>query len=137
MNNRVRALESLIAVFLLGLLMGAGGALIWSHNGLPNGASWFSTGGNRNHFSEMLNLTPEQDTQMKAIFQDTRRQTAALRDEMEPKFAAIRAEANGKIAALLNDEQKKKFEQYLKERDSPRSHARGGNSPENRGQLPH
>jgi Spy/CpxP family protein refolding chaperone len=138
MNNRVRALESLIAVFLLGLLMGAGSALIWTRGGLPRG-SWFSMGGGRNpvKFSDMLHLTPEQDAQIKAIFDETRSQGVALRREMESKFAVIRAQANSKIAALLSDEQKKIFERFLKELDAIRDLPPRGDGRENHGPPPH
>jgi hypothetical protein len=129
MNNRVRALESLIAIFLVGLIIGIGGALLWVDRGPQNSVdpNSRSGGGSKRSsvkLSELLHLTPEQDTKIRAIFDDTRRQSAALSKEMGPKFEAIRTEANNKIAAILNDAQKKIWEQFLKERDRDESRER-------------
>jgi len=132
MNNRVRALESLIAIFLLGLVIGAGGALLWVDRGPQNADNADRRsliGGNRNpvRLSDLLHLTPEQDAQIKAIYDETRRESAALSKEMGPKLEAIRTKTNSRIAALLDDEQNKIFEQFLKERDlQGRDDYRGG-----------
>jgi len=131
MNNRVRALESLIAIFLVGLIIGIGGALLWVDRGPQNATDTNSrsAGGYKKNpikLSGLLHLTQEQDAKIKAIFDDTRRQSAALSKEMGPKFEAIRSEANDKIAAILNDEQKKIWEQFLKERDRDESRDRSG-----------
>jgi Spy/CpxP family protein refolding chaperone len=137
MDNRRRALATLIGVFLLGLILGLGGTLAWVRRDLPAWPIAFRGSGGRNHFSEMLSLTPEQDKQIKAIFDETRRQTEELRKEIDPKFDAIRAQANSRIAALLSDEQKKKFEQFLKERDSSRNRNPRGDDRNSHGPSPH
>jgi hypothetical protein len=137
MNNRVRALESLVAIFLLGLIIGLGGTLLWVDRGPQNTntcqRSWI--GGRRNpvKLSDLLHLTPEQDAKIKAIFDDTRRQSATLSKEMGPKFEAIRAQTNGRIAALLNDEQKKIWEEYLRHRDESRDRSARGEKREDGG----
>jgi hypothetical protein len=131
MNNRVRALESLIAIFLVGLIIGVGGALLWVDRGPQDAtdAGSRSSGGYRKNsvkLSDLLHLTPEQDARIKAIFDDTRRQSAALSKEMGPKFEAIRTEANNKIAAILNDDQKKIWEQFLKQKNESRDRSGRG-----------
>ena len=136
MDNRGRALASLIGVFLLGLILGVGGTLTWVRRGLPVWPNAFQGSGGRTHFPEMLNLTPEQNKQVKAIFDEARRQTADLRKGTEPKFDALRAQINSKIAAILNDEQKKKFEQFLKEHESSRIWNPHRDDRNNRGPMP-
>jgi periplasmic protein CpxP/Spy len=138
MNNRVRALIVLIAVFLLGCLAGAGILHTWEQRVQPDRPvpmPMRSQQGRRGGLTEVLGLTQQQQTQLKQIFDDWRRQNDSVRAELEPhfeairiKFDAIRIENNAKITAILNEEQKKKFEQFLKEqdvsRDTPRR--RGG-----------
>jgi len=132
MNNRVRALESLIAIFLLGLIIGVGGALLWVDRGPQNATNAiprFSGAYRRNpvKLAELLHLTPEQDAKIRAIYDETRRESAALSKEMEPKFEAIRNKTNSRIAEILNDEQKKIWEEFLKQRDESRDRSgRGG-----------
>jgi hypothetical protein len=138
MNNRVRALESLVAVFLLGLVIGMGGALLWVDRSSQNAAVTaprFGTGFKKNpiKLAELLHLTPEQDAKVKAIFEETRRQSAALSKEMGPKFEDIRNQANSKIAELLNDEQKKLWEEFLRQRDETRNRSARGDEREGGG----
>jgi hypothetical protein len=138
MNTRVRALESLIAIFLLGAVIGAGGALLWVNRDsqttpattttATGSRSWMGRKRDPVRLSELLKLTPEQDAKIHAIYDETRRQSAALSKEMGPKFEALRTQTNNKIAALLNDEQKKIFEEFLRgQQDQSRDRsARGG-----------
>jgi Spy/CpxP family protein refolding chaperone len=90
--------------------------------------------GRRGGLTEVLGLTPQQQTQLKQIYDEWRRQNDAIRVEMEPKFEEIRhkfdearAGINAKIAAMLNEEQKKKFEQFLKEHDASKDALRRKN----------
>lgn len=136
MNSRGRALAVLIAVLLLGGLLGASGMHYWG--------KWFQ--GNRSNLNprreqggpdrlvERLHLSPEQQKQLKTIFEESRRQLDAVRAEMGPKFDAVRTHTNDRIAAMLNDDQKKQFEKILKEMDERRGPPgtrgdRGGRPP--------
>jgi Spy/CpxP family protein refolding chaperone len=130
MSSRVRALAVLIAVLFAGCIFGAVGLRFWERR-LPGdrGFPYSSRDqGRPDRLVERLQLTPEQQAQLKAILEDSRRQIHDGRLEMEQKMSVIRAQTNGKIAAILNDEQKKKFEQFLKEGESRRG------SPGRRGQ---
>jgi len=129
MSNRARALISLIAVFLLGCLVGGGGLYTWQKRVQPVGKS--SPPARRGpdgprSFAETLKLTPQQQDQFKQIFEDSRRQIDALRAEMEPKFHAVQIQTNQRILASLNEEQKKKFEQMSKEMEARRESMRRG-----------
>lgn len=122
MTDRPRALAVLIAVFLLGCILGSAGSYLWLRNpvgpptrairNLPPGPG--GPGGHQ-RFSELLQLTPEQESRFREIMAESRRQLDALRTEQVPKLEAIRAETNRKLMSVLNEEQKKKFAAFLKE----------------------
>ena len=121
MKNRTQALAVLIAVFLVGCVLGIAGLRFWESRSQQEAVLQFPwrEQGRANRLVELLGLTPEQNAQLNTILQDTRRQIDAGRLETERNLDAIRAQANTKIEAILNEEQKKKFAQYLKEYGSP------------------
>jgi Spy/CpxP family protein refolding chaperone len=128
MTNRVRIIIVLIAVLLIGCLLGVAGLHLWEERLSGSGGLGLLTreNGHSNKLIGLLQLTPEQQTQYKTILQDTRREVEANRAEMQRKLVGIRDQANVRIVSILNEEQKKKFEQYLKDagprRDSPGRH---------------
>ncbi len=128
MSDRLRALAVLAAVFLLGCMVGAAGFLVWGGRVLaarnPRGVEAFARGERPFRLVERLNLTTDQEVQVRQILSESRKQMDAIRAENAPKFAAIRADMDKKISALLNDEQKKKFEEFLKEMESRRERMR-------------
>ena len=73
--------------------------------------------------SDELKLTPEQQTQVKQIFRDTRTQLQALRKESEPRVEEIRRQADERIRQVLTPEQ---WEQFQKSRDEGRRREHGG-----------
>ena len=113
MSNRARAVAVLIAVLVVGCLIGMVGHSLWEwREGLGRKPEVEA------RFAQTLQLSPEQQEQLEAILEESRRQIDATRAEMGRKFDEVRAATNAKIAAILSDEQKKKFEQLLKEADS-------------------
>jgi len=81
--------------------------------------------------TEALSLSPDQQTQVKALLQERRGKMEALhangaqptREQME----GIRKDTDTKISALLNDDQKTKFAAWQKQR---MEHRRGGEGGE-------
>ena len=70
-----------------------------------------------NQLAEQLNLTADQKTKVDAILQDQRSQMMTLRedsslsqDERRTKMQTIMQSGRTKIRALLNEEQRKKFD---------------------------
>jgi hypothetical protein len=119
MNVRQRALVALVAVFLFGCFAGAGSVYLWLGKAKASD-SRFDRQRAHLELSRMLQLSPDQETRFGEIMDQSRRQFEAARAEMAPKFQAMRTETNKKILAILNDDQKKKFEAFLKERDARR-----------------
>lgn len=70
--------------------------------------------------TQTLTLTPEQQTQVKALLQERRGKMEALRSGENPpsreQMQAIRKDTDAKISALLNDDQKTKFTAWQQQR---------------------
>jgi Spy/CpxP family protein refolding chaperone len=138
-TNRPRAIAVLLAVFLFGCITGAAGSYYLlkrntqdqSHHreegppGLQGRQRW-------QEFLRSLQLTPEQDARFKGIMMESWKQMEqlrqpseplwkqldAMRNEQVPKLDAIRTETNRKVSEILNPEQRKKFDTFLKEADT-------------------
>ena len=72
------------------------------------------------HMTKKLNLTSDQQTQIKPILQDHQQQMMALRGDQSmsrqdkmTKMKSINDDSHSKIEAVLNDEQKQKFESMM------------------------
>lgn len=89
------------------------------------------------HMSEVLNLTGDQKDQVRTILQGRQQQMQSLRsdsslseEDRRGKMHSIFEESNGRIRALLNDDQKQKFDQMQQHmRDRGPRPDRGENPP--------
>jgi Spy/CpxP family protein refolding chaperone len=134
MKNRSSALAVIVAVLLIGCLLGVAGYHFLGR-GLQKHSAVSDTQRTQSHAGRLtgrLQLTKEQEAQLNAILEDSRRQINAGRTELESKLQDIRAKTNERIAAILNDEQKEKFKQLLSEADS-----HGRSSDQGRGHGDH
>ena len=112
-----------VLIFVIGF---AGGALAFNAY-----QKWSRTrdsrGGERAaRFEAMLDrlqLSNDQKTQVKQIVDETRQQLDGLRKESEPRFNAIRQQADERLQKVLSPEQ---WKQFLQERDSMRGRGRRG-----------
>jgi len=115
----------------------------------PPQGGWQGRGGDREgreleHMTKALNLTPDQVTQIKAIHADGRQQMEALRNDTSTpqadkraKFQALHQAQETKVKALLNDDQKAKYDAMqsrMRERQEdrpqgPRAQPQGGDQP--------
>lgn len=68
------------------------------------------------HMTKSLDLTDTQQEQVKAIFESKKPEMEALHEQMK----ALRESTNTEIKAILNDEQKAKFEEQLERREEKR-----------------
>ncbi len=82
--------------------------------------------------TKQLSLTPEQVTSIKAINEESRKQSMALREDTSTpqeqkrdKMMAIRTASEAKIKAVLTDEQKTKYE-AMQAKMRERGQGRGG-----------
>jgi uncharacterized membrane protein len=127
-TDRPRALVILIAVFLLGGIIGATGSYIWLKKSMSSPAPMMGNipqarSQGRPRMPEFLKLTPEQETQFREIMAESRRKLGELQKEQAPKVEAVRTETNQRFSEILNEEQRKKFEAFQKEMQNRRERA--------------
>jgi len=70
-------------------------------------------------WAKYLGLDQAQKDQIHKILENTRAESSQLRDQVDPKFRAIEEGSREKIRAVLNDEQRKKLDEFR------RTHPRG------------
>ena len=73
-----------------------------------------------NKFYDYLGLNPTQREEVHKIGEETRREFRELRKETQPRFQAIQEKSREKIRALLNDEQRKKYDEFRRKMDARR-----------------
>jgi hypothetical protein len=73
-----------------------------------------------NKFYDYLGLNPAQREQMHKIGEETRHEFQELRKETQPRFAAIQEKSRVKIRAVLNDEQRTKYDEFRRQMDERR-----------------
>lgn len=130
MTNRPQALAVLVAVFLLGNILGATGSYYWFKRAsvLENKAVDNSRPPmpERTNWRRLLDLTPNQEESIKKIMSERWKQWETLRQEQAPKIEALQkeqapkveafwAETNRQISSVLSEEQRKKFSELVKE----------------------
>ena len=88
--------------------------------------------------TQKLNLTADQQTQVKAINQDTMKQMMALRDDTSlsqddkrSKMMDLRKSSSDKIRGILTDEQKPKFDEMQAQmRERMKERQQSGSAPQ-------
>lgn len=139
-NSRTKSEAGLLVlvVFVLGLLVGGVGNHLWGAH------VWGST--RQDHagaghppppgqsFSQRMGLSPDQQKQLDAIFDESHSQFQALDSQREALHLRYRA----KIRAILTPEQQVKFDAMVKDQDAhgrgPNHGGPGGPAPGGRGQ---
>jgi hypothetical protein len=64
-----------------------------------------------------LNLEPAQVTQLNAIYEATGARFRDIHKRIEPDIAALRADHDDSVRAILNDRQRAEFDKWRAERD--------------------
>ncbi len=132
MKNRTSALAVIFAVLLIGCALGIAGYRFFerkSHEG-PGISSARTIPGHAGRLADQLELTTEQEKQLSVILQDSRSQIESGRKEWDSKLQGIRTKTNERIAQILTDQQKQKFQAILSTADS---HGRLSNEGHGRG----
>jgi Spy/CpxP family protein refolding chaperone len=111
-----KILATLILVFVAGALAGATGMRLGLHDrihpsysgslGSPKTAELFL-----GRCEKELNLTREQSEQMRTVLDDYKQYYQSLQDSLEE----VRATGKSRIMAVLNEEQRVRFEKILSE----------------------
>jgi hypothetical protein len=118
-KDRVLASIVLIAVFILGCLLGAAGSYFGIKKYTKHQTATRDYGPppphGRPQLFELLEMTKEQTVRFGEIMKESRRHLDALQMEQRPKIEAVLEETNRKIASILNEKQQKKYQEFLKD----------------------
>jgi len=113
-------------VFLLGAALGGLGGYVFAHQkyAVTNAAAPPSDAAKRaqkvQELTSLANLTTEQGQQVDAIIADIQTQMKSIRKTLEPQFDEARQKGRERIRAILNEEQKPKFEEFIRKLDEER-----------------
>jgi Spy/CpxP family protein refolding chaperone len=112
-------------VFLLGVLLGAvathmWGERVWGHQDTHT-AGMKPVNQVVAEFTRELQLTPDQQTQVAAIIDDTHAQWKALYAPVDAQKERIRQQSRARIRALLTPEQQPKFDAFVQRLDEQRA----------------
>jgi len=128
-RTRREAALLVFVVFLLGLLVGAVGNHFYGERvwGGKQETALPPRGSSRtqvlNEFTRELELTPDQQTKVGAIIDDTRSQVRALYAPLDAQHDQLRQQARARIRAVLTPEQLPKFDQFMHRVDEQRKKA--------------
>jgi Spy/CpxP family protein refolding chaperone len=119
--KRSGAIAGVIALFLVGVAVGALGAhLLNRHHGRHGPGHGMGGGfGHRFMSAELhrrLDLTADQQRQVDAILEDSHREAMSLWQEVRPRVAAVIERAQNRIAQILTPRQREEFERIRQER---------------------
>lgn len=114
-------------VFLLGLALGGLGGYVFAHQKyMVTNAGPTSDAARRaqkvRELTALANLTPEQSQQVDAIIADIQSQLKSIRKPVEPQVDEAREKGRKRIRAILNAEQKPKFDEFIRKLDEERKH---------------
>jgi Spy/CpxP family protein refolding chaperone len=120
-NNR-KAVLLVLVLFVLGIALGSLGTYVVTTRVLaarPQGAVARNPG-HMAMFTRDLNLSPDQQTQIQAIMNDTRARYAELHQKLDPEYEQVRQQGRERIRKALTPEQRPKFEDLLRQMDEDR-----------------
>jgi len=103
---RVAGISTLVLVFLCGAVVGALAFNLGAHKRLHREPFWSAAGKEAavEHVKKELDLTPVQVEQMETIL-----------DDFAKYYTTVLSDGKSRIIQILNDDQKKKFEQLVAE----------------------
>jgi len=121
-KKRGEAAVLVVIVFLLGALLGGVGNHLWGESvwGKQMMPAQPTKGQIVSNLTKELQLTPDQQTQLGVIVDDTRAQWRTLYTTIEPRHEEIRQQSRDRIRAILTPDQKPKFEEFMKRIDEQR-----------------
>jgi protein CpxP len=140
--NRLMSRYARRTLLLAGVLAVSSCAL-WAQNDAPPAGQMRGRGGNPERelqqLTQVLSLTPDQQTQVKGLLAERRQKMEELRKASagtdasaqgappnRDQVMAIRSATDTKITALLNDDQKTKFAAWQQERKARMKQQQGG-----------
>jgi Spy/CpxP family protein refolding chaperone len=113
--RRSSAVAGVVALFVVGVAVGALGASLVDRHGMRGGPAGFSHHMMKADLYRRLDLDDAQRRQVDAIFADSHRETAALWREVRPRVEAVIARTQSRISLVLKPGQRQEFDRYCRE----------------------
>ena len=112
-------------VFLLGAALGGLGGYVFAHQKYTVTSAAPTTDAAKRaqkvqELTRVANLTPEQSQKLDVIIADIQSQMKSIRKTVEPQFNEAREKGRERIRAILNAEQRPKFEEFIRKLDEER-----------------
>lgn len=109
-------------LFILGIALGSVGTYLVTTRvqAARPAAAGSRVPGHMAMFTRDLNLSPDQQTQVQAVLNDTRAHYAELHQKLDPEYELVRKQSRDRIRQLLTPEQRPKFEELLRQMDEER-----------------
>ena len=121
-SNR-KAVLLVIVLFVLGIALGSVGMYVVTTRvqaARPYASLSHNYAGTVAMFTHGLSLSPDQQTQLEAIFNDMRAHYQALHEKLDPEYEQVRQQGRERIRETLTPEQRPKFEDLLRQIDDDR-----------------
>jgi Spy/CpxP family protein refolding chaperone len=127
-DNR-KAIALLVLVFVLGIALGAVGYMLADRTVLASRTHTGNGAGNGpgngqprlvGRLNQELNLTADQQTQIKTVLSDMQHRYDTIREQMGPQFDQARSQGRDQIRQILTPEQRPKFEDFMRRVDEER-----------------
>ena len=111
-----------LAVFLLGLLVGGLGVHVMGSHAAPPPPAPMPTTSDEvvKQLDAKCSLTSEQEKQIRAIMNDVMSQYRQLYEPIRPQIEEVRQAGRQRMRGVLTPEQLPKFEEYLRHMDEER-----------------
>lgn len=124
MSPKLKTILVISAVFALGAVSGGAGTYTAVQKDLEHKFKG-PPGKSRHKFrmesmSRRLDLTPDQRSQIEAIFAKRHEEMDAAREKCAPQMKELREKTDAEIRTLLRPNQQQKFDAYLEERKKRR-----------------
>lgn len=117
-----KVLTMLLLVFLCGATVGALAMRAGLHDAMHKSGPYWKEGGGKDvileRFKKELNLSPDQTKQMETVLDDFMTYLQTLQSQMDE----VRANGKDRIVRILNDDQRKKFDQMVNDLQARQVH---------------
>lgn len=110
-----------ILTTILGAVLGGAGVyyFLW-HTGRLQRPGGFNKEHAITHLKKELNLSEVQIQQVGQIFDESSQKMADLQKQLDPQFQAIHTETRARIRQVLDPDQARKFDEYVRQIDERR-----------------
>ena len=120
-NRKAVLLVSIL--FVLGIALGSMGTYLVTTQvqaARPHASLSHNYAGTVAMYTRGLSLSPDQEKQLEAIFNDVRGHYEALHKKLDPEYEQVRQQGRERIRQILTPEQRPKFEDILRQIDEDR-----------------